>query len=744
MKRLPTFNDLVERFPALQSVLGGGRLRRLPFVQQLTQTECGVACLAMTLRYFGKYVALDTLRDIAVSGRDATNAQKLVETARLYGLQARAVSLDLDQLQYLERGTILHWEFRHFVVFDRLTRNAVDILDPAQGRRRVPLDAFGKSFTGVAILLEPGPNFESTDKPSEPIATYWREILRERTFLAHVVVTSLLIQTFALGFPLLSRFLVDQLIPNRDFDLLTLVAIAIAFVMVFQTAAAILRQYALLYLRIRLDSRMTLAFLDHLLALPFEFFQRRSAGDLMVRLSSNSTVRDILTGTALSTLLDGSFAIGYLVLLLLVSPLIAGVTLAVGLIQVALAFITRRQQRGLIAAGMDAEAKSKGYLMEALAGIEVLKSLGAEQRAMEHWSSLFVAELNNAIKRGKLDAVLDSINGGLRNGSTLGLMVLGASLVLRNEISVGDMLAVVALATAFLTPLMSLVGSGTRLQLLVVYLERLNDVLDTPVERNSASGLHPGTLTGAVALSGVSYRYGPISPLVVRNVSLAIEPGQFVAIVGRSGSGKSTLARILVGLYDPTEGSLLYDGKDLKNLDLRSVRSQIGVVTQQSQLFGGTIWSNIALADATAGRDRVVSVAQQAAIHNDIMAMPMGYDTSVADRGSSISGGQQQRLAIARALLAAPRLLVFDEATSQLDTQTEAEVYANLSRMGCTRIVIAHRLSTIVHADRIVVMEAGEIVESGTHDELLALRGVYAALVSAQRSTTAEAGPVRR
>ncbi|HYE87184.1 MAG TPA: peptidase domain-containing ABC transporter, partial [Vicinamibacterales bacterium] len=673
MKTLPTFSELVERFPALQSVLRGGRMRQLPFVQQLSAAECGVACLAMTLRYFGKFVPTGVLRDIAVSGRDATNAHKLVETARLFGLQARAVSLDLDQLPYLDRGTILHWEFKHFVVFDRLAKNGVDIVDPAHGRRRVPMEAFGKSFTGVAILLEPGPGFESSEQPDSPVASYMRQLVSERTVLGHIVLTSLLIQTFGLGFPLLSRLLVDRVIPNRDYDLLAAAAVTIVFVVFFQACAAILRQYGLLYLRIRLDSRMTLAFLDHLLGLPFEFFQRRSAGDLMVRLTSNSTVREILTSVAMSALLDGSLALGYLAILLLVSPLLAGVTLAVGAAQVAVALATRRQQQRLIAAGMDAQAKSQGYLMEMLSGVEVLKSLGAEQRALDHWSSLFVTELNTNIKRGKLDAILDSVSAGLRNGSTLALMLISATLVLRNEITVGDMLAVVALATAFLTPLMSLVGSGTRLQLMVVYLERLTDVLNTAVERDRASGVSPGTLSGAITLSEVSYRYGPISPMVVKKASLSIEPGQFVAIVGRSGSGKSTLARLLVGLYDPTEGSVLYDGKDLKTLDLRAVRSQIGVVTQQSQLFAGTISSNIALADPEAGMDRIISVAQQAAIHGDIVAMPMSYDTMVVDRGGSLSGGQQQRLAIARALLCAPRILVLDEATSQLDTQTEAE-----------------------------------------------------------------------
>jgi ATP-binding cassette, subfamily B, bacterial len=366
-----------------------------------------------------------------------------------------------------------------------------------------------------------------------------------------------------------------------------------------------------------------------------------------------------------------------------------------------------------------------------LAGIQTLKTLGSESRAVQQWSDLFVDELNVSIKRSNLEAIVGSIAHTIRRGSPLVVLGYGGHLVMAGEMSLGIMLALSALASGFLVPVATLVQTGSQLQLLGGYVTRLDDVLSCPREQASIGRPAP-SLRGRVAVDDLSFRYGPMSPLVLQEVSFEISPGELVAIVGPSGAGKSTIAALLAGLYHPTGGRVLYDGVDCAELDLRSLRTQLGVVNQSTHLFAGTIRDNIALSDPRASAPDIIRAAKLAHIHADISAMPLGYETRLSDQGGSLSGGQRQRLALARALLRAPAVLILDEATSALDAVNESKVHGALAAIECTRIVIAHRLSTIVGADRILVMHQGRVVEHGSHQALLGRGGAYAALVAAQ------------
>ena len=728
--------SLLRRFPALRKL---GFRRRIPFVQQTTTSDCGAACLAMVLARYGKSLPLEEVRKITGVGRGGADAMSILQAGQWFGLRGRGVRVEaVEDLAALDAGAILHWRFNHFVVFERLRRDGLEIVDPAGGRRVVPHTEARRSFTGVALTFEPGEGFApgAAGTNRRPLQRYLQPLLARAGSLTRVMVSSVLIQLFALALPLLIGVLVDRVVPQQDVHFLTVLAVGLVGLVGFNFLTVLIRSYLLLELRTRLDAQLTLDFLDHLVGLPFSFFQERSAGDLILRMNSNATVREILTAGALSTVLDGLLVSLYLVVLFIVSLPMGLLVLGLGLLRVVLLLATRWKQKELMARTLHTQAASQTYQVQMLAGMETLKASGSEQRAVEQWSNLFVDTLNVSLARGRLQAWVDSLLAALAMASPIAVLLYGAWLVFAGKLSLGEMLALNALAAGFLMPLTQLVTTALQFQLLGSYLDRIEDVMQTPREQEPGSGRLAGRLRGGVRLENVSFRYSPTAPLVVREVSVEIAPGSFVAVVGRSGAGKSTLANLLLGLYQPSEGQILFDGVNLSELNLQSVRSQLGVVPQHPYLFGLSIRGNIALADPTLPLRVVVEAARLAHIHDEIVAMPLAYDTILADGGASLSGGQRQRLALARALVQRPAILLLDEATSALDALTESAIQHELAQLRSTRIVVAHRLSTIQNADLILVMDEGRVVERGTHAELMARGGTYAELIAQQVKRT--------
>jgi ATP-binding cassette, subfamily B, bacterial len=638
---------------------------------------------------------------------------------------------ELEDFKYVPLPAIVHWNFEHFVVIERWTPRQVEIVDPANGRCRLTSAEFEAAFTGIVLTFEPGTQFKPR-AAKVPLRwhDYLSQYLRQNPGLwAQILATSLLLQGLGLALPILTKLLVDQVLPLHITSVMPILAIGIGMLLLTQGVTGYLRAALLIYLQARLDARMMLGFFEHLLTLPFRFFEQRTTGDLLMRLSSNTIIRETLTSQTLSMILDGVFVLGYLLVLLLQAPLFGSLVLLLGLLQLGVVWGTTRRVHDLTQRDLWAQADSQSYLVEALNGIQTLKACGAEDRAFDYWSNLFFKQLNVSLQRDHLAAIVDTAMLSLRTFSPLVLLWVGTQFVLSGRMSLGTMLALNAIAAAFLMPLSSLVSNAQRLQWVGAHLERLSDVWAAEPEQESQAGQMAPPLSGQIELKQVSFRYDPQAPLVLHQISLSIQPGQKIALVGRSGSGKSTLAKLLLGLYLPTAGEICYDGVSLSTLNRRSLRSQFGVVLQEPFLFSGSIRHNIAVNNPNLPLDQVQKAAQLAVLHDEIMQLPMGYETRVAESGTGLSGGQRQRLAIARALAHRPAILLLDEATSHLDGVTESEVDQNLSQLTCTRIVIAHRLSTVRNADLILVVEQGAIVEQGTHDQLLAKHGHYAALV---------------
>jgi ABC-type bacteriocin/lantibiotic exporter with double-glycine peptidase domain len=696
-------------------------------------SECGAACLAMVLARHGHHAPLAELRQACGVSRDGASALAILRAARDYGLEAEAVQVEACHLSDLPLPAVLHWGFNHFLVLERVGRRGAVLVDPEGGRREASREELDGLFTGVALVFAPGDGFQPRPPRRPSLARYADLVRQALPSLGQLLGASLMLQALGLFFPVANQILVDRVLGPRQEAWLWGLAFGMAGVAVARALVTLVRSWVIQGLQATLDFQLMARFADHLLRLPLGFFLQRQAGDLAQRVQSTAQVRNLFSSRSVSALLDGFLLAGYAGLMVAYNPGLAALVLAMGALRVGLMAAMRERNRQAMAAELASAGREGNALVEAFSALETVKATGAEARMAHRWAHRFVTRLNAGLERRRREILADQAMVLLQGLALALLFALGSREVLAERMSVGVFASFITLQGLFLAPLESLLAACGQLQYLGSHLARLDDVLETRTE--PAGTLDPGRLEGAIILEGVGFRYGPGSPPVLREVDLAIRPGEKVALVGPSGAGKSTLARLVLGLHLPTEGRVRFDGRDLRELDPEKLRRRLGAVLQETVFFAGTLEANLRLGDPGIPLERLRWACERACVLDLVEALPEGFRSPMGENGGLFSGGQRQRLALARALAHDPAVLLLDEATSALDLETEARVHANLADLGCTRILIAHRLATVRDADRILVLQEGRVAQEGSFEALRQVPGPFRDLVEAMEGS---------
>ncbi|MBD1845640.1 peptidase domain-containing ABC transporter [Cyanobacteria bacterium FACHB-63] len=705
------------------------------FIQQQSSSDCGIACLAMIGQYWGKRRSINTLRNLANVGRSGTSLKNLAEAAERVGFQSRPVRASLGRLIELNQPWIAHWQGDHYVVVYRAKHRQILIADPAVGKQTLTPEEFQSNWTGYALLLEPGEQFRATKSEKLSLNRFWSALSPYRSVLVQIILTSLLLQVFGLITPLFTQIILDRVIVQKSPAALNVFAIGLVLFSVWQIGLVAVRQYLLDYFSNRLDLSFISAFINHTLKLPLQFFESRQVGDIITRVQENQKIQAFLTRQAVTAWLNALTAVVYVGLMAYYNWQLTLLVLALLPPIIILTIVASPFLRRISRSIFKEAAAQNSSLVEMITGIATVKASAAEREMRWLWEERFTSMLNERFRGQKFSLGLQTTSGLINTLGSTALLWFGANLVIQDQLTIGQFVAFNMLIGNVTNPVLSLVGLWDECQEVLVSVERLDDVFSTqPEESSHAPMLVLPQLKGEIQFEDVTFRYQDTEKNVLQNITLAIQPGQTIAIVGRSGSGKSTLVKLLQGLYHPTTGRIWIDGHDIRHVSPPSLRSQLGVVPQECFLFSGTILENITLFRSEFTLEDVIQVAKLAEAHGFIQDLPLGYSTKVGERGANLSGGQRQRIAIARALLGNPAILLLDEATSSLDTESERRFQQNLARISRDRttFIIAHRLSTVQNADRILVIDQGVLVEQGTHSELIAQQGLYYNLAQQQ------------
>ena len=726
-------------------------LARTPTVLQMEATECGAAALTMILNWLGRDVLLEEVREACAVSRDGVNALKIIEAAKSFRLEAAGYRYNAQEVRALEPPFVVFWNQNHFLVVEGFRRHKVRLNDPASGHRSVSVEEFAESYSGIVLAFSAGPGFrpDPRRRRRRPLLEMLSLLSRSRAGIGYAALAGIAVVVPTTVAALLTSVFVDQVLVQQNLSWATKVVILAAIVTLMLFALNLFQQRVLLRLRTKLSIRMSAGFLWHLLRLPTRFFDARSPGGLVSRVQLNSQVAELLSGqlataaiSIITMLLFGAVLLGLNWILGLVALGVAAFNLVM-LVTVSRARIALNQnlQQTLM--------RLSGYTYLGISMMDDIRATGSESDFFSRWSGTQARALNAEQKLGFLTQSLLVVPGFLTMINTVVVLAAGGLLVINHDFALPKLIAFQMLAVSFFAPIAQLVSVASQFQNARAWMQQIGDVLNQPLDTLALTtaavpggaaappALPPGgaprreaRLRGHLELRGVTFGYVPNEPPLISDLTVTLQPGERVALVGPTGSGKSTIANLVVGLFQPWSGEILLDGMPRDAIPREVMAASLAKVDQSILLFSGSVADNIRFFDQSIPPRDVVQAAEDACISEEIQAKPGGFAHHVTEAGRNFSGGQRQRLEFARALAINPTLLVLDEATSALDAVTEQQIDTNLRRRGCTCLLIAHRLSTIRDCDQIIVLDRGNVAERGTHEELLALRGLYHELVS--------------